>query len=152
MKKEKVAKVFNIIILCLVIAIGVACVVLYLVNPDLCKKLIKYTIEVLNKPLPIVGVTTAAVLLFVWKLVITTNYGKAKLVAYETKIKEIEKAKEDFVENANSELAKLKEENDKLRYQLSQVCGLSTNKKIKDFGKDLLEYGKETIDGNTKEE
>ena len=46
----------------------------------------------------------------------------------------------------------MKEKYEKLKAQLIHACELSTNQKIKNFGKELLEYGKETINSDTKEE
>ena len=67
-----------------------------------------------------------------------------------SKLLEIEQAKKEFFENANAKINELEQDNQALRSQLSAVCELSTNKKIKDFGKGL-EYGKETNTETTTE-
>ena len=116
----------------------------FIVNKDGTMYWINQVIDWLNKPLPIIGVTTLALLIFVWKVVVATNYGKAKLLTYDKKVKELENAKEEFELAANEKIKELEQDNDKLRAQLIHVCELSTNKKIKDFGKELEEYGEET--------
>lgn len=130
----------------LLVAFALYVLISFIVNKDGTMYWINQVIDWLNKPLPIIGVTTLALLIFVWKVVITTNYGKAKLVAYDNKVKELEHAKEEFELAANEKVKELEQDNDKLRAQLIHVCELSTNKKIKDFGKELEKYGEETTD------
>ena len=145
-------KIINIILISLAITIGVAFVVLYIIDKTNATNTLDYIVEILNKPLPIIGITTGAVLLFVWKIIISSNYGKAKIKEYEQKVNEIEQAKKDFEETANEKVNEMKEKYEKLKAQLIHACELSTNQKIKNFGKELLEYGKETINSDTKEE
>ena len=150
--KSKFDKILNIILISLLVALGISIAVLYAINPTMVKEWFEYVVELVNKPLPIVGVTTLAVLVFVWKLVISTNYGKAKLSLYDRKQKELEQEHENFVSDAQSELQIVKDENALLKGFIIHICELSTNQKIKNYGKELLEYGKakETIDGETK--
>lgn len=137
-------KVLLIVLFSLLALFGGYVLVSFIVNKDGTMYWIEKVIEWLNKPLPIIGVTTLAVLVFVWKLVISVNYGKAKLISYDTKVKEIEKAKEDFELAANEKIKDLENENKQLKSFICHVCELSTNKKIKDYGKELLGYGEET--------
>lgn len=146
---KKLLKVLKIIGICLLAACIGGFVVLYIVNKDLAEQIIAQLVDILNRPLPIIGVTTLAILIFIWKVIITTNYGKKKLAQYDEKVKEIEQAKEDFENNANEKVEELLENLENIKKQLSHACELSTNKKIKDFGKEL-EYGKETIECKTK--
>lgn len=136
---SKKAKIILAIILC---ALGIGCVVFYIIKPDLAKQCLDYVLDILNKPLPIVGITIGAVLIFVWRLVITTNYGKKKLAIYDLKLEEIEKAKHDLEQEKDKVINELKEENAILRKQVADGFSLSTNKKIKDYGKELEKYGK----------
>ena len=154
MKNNKAKKVISIILISLLVAFGLYVLVSFIVNKDGTMYWINYFIELLNKPLPIVGVTTLAVLVFVWKVVISTNYGKAKLHEYDLKRLEIEKEHQEFVVDANSKINELLEKNEQLRNELAKVCALSTNKKINEFGKVLENYGKEketTNNDTTKE-
>ena len=154
MKDNKAKKIIGIILICLLVAFGLYVLVSFIVNKDGTMYWINYFIDLLNKPLPIVGVTTLAVLVFVWKLVITSNYGKAKLHEYDVKRLELEKEHKDFVNAANGKISDLLQENQELRNELIKICYLSTNKKINDFGKVLEDYGKEnetTNNDTTKE-
>lgn len=146
---RKFNKVLNIVLICLAVAIGIAALVLYIVDKGALKSIIDYVVEIFNKPLPVIGITLGTVLLFVWKLVITTNYGKKRLNEYDSVIASLKDEHEQFVKKANEELAKVKSEKDDLENRLIELCSLSTNKKIKDFGKEL-EYGKETTNSETK--
>lgn len=144
-------KVFKIILSIVLALLGIGLIVFYVIDPTSAKSLLKKAISVLNQPLPIVGITVGALLIFVWRLIISLNYGKKTLETYNSKLLEIEQAKKEFFEKANAKINELEQNNQALRSQLSAVCELSTNKKIKDFGKGLLEYGKETNAETTTE-
>lgn len=143
-------KVFKIILSIILVLLGIGLVVFYVIDQTSAKSLLKKAISVLNQPLPIVGITVGALLIFIWRLIISLNYGKKTLETYNAKLLEIEQAKKEFFENANAKINELEQDNQALRSQLSAVCELSTNKKIKDFGKGL-EYGKETNTETTTE-
>lgn len=150
--KSKLLKVFEIVFWCLFASLIVAFIVFYIIDKNNCLATVEYVIEFVNKPLPIVGVTTLAVLVFLWKVIITTNYGKSKLAQYEKAKQEIISEKEKFIEDASSKIALLEQQNKDLENKLSYVCSLSTNKKIKDYGKELDTYGKETTNIDTEKE
>ena len=64
----------------------------------------------------------------------------------QTKIiveKELEEEKDKVINE-------LKNENEVLRQQVVSLCSLSTNKKIKDYGKELEHYGEKTVECETK--
>ena len=145
-------KVFKIILSIVLALLGIGLVVFYVIDPNNAKSLLKKAISVLNQPLPIVGVTVGALLIFVWRLIISLNYGKKTINTYNEKLVEIEQAKKEFFENANAKINEFEQDNQALRSQLSAVCELSTNKKIKNYGKELLGYGEETSNSETKAE
>lgn len=144
-------KVFKIILSIVLALLVIGLVVFYVIDQETFKSLLESVISVLNQPLPIVGITVGALLIFMWRLIISLNYGKKTLETYNSKLLEIEQAKKEFFENANAKINELEKDNQALRSQLSAVCELSTNKKIKDFGKGLLEYGEETNAETTTE-
>lgn len=150
--KKTSNKVFKIILFSVLALLGIGLVVFYVIDPTNAESLLKKAISVLNQPLPIVGITVGALLIFIWRLIISLNYGKKTLNTYNVKLEEIEQAKKEFFEKANAKIKELEEDNQALRSQLSAVCELSTNKKIKDYGKGLLEYGEETSNSETKAE
>lgn len=133
-------------------SLGIGYYVWYLLDTDGAVRFMKYIVEFINRPLPIVGFTVGALLIFIWRLIISLNYGKKKIAIYDQKIEELDKAYQEFVDKANSKIAYLEQENKELTTKLANACKLSTNKKIKDYGKELDAYGKETIECETKAE
>lgn len=145
-------KAFKYILIGLLVGLGLWCVVSYIINPSGTVWTLNYIWEILNKPLPIIGITTLAVLYFLFKCFVATKYGKKALNDIVREKNEIKEQQKEFLNNANSELENLKAENEKLKKFIVHICELSTNQKIKNFGKELLEYGKETVDSETKAE
>lgn len=139
-----------IVYLAIAASLGIGYYVWYLLDTLRATNFINYVIDIINRPLPIVGVTVAAVLVFVFKVIVSINYGKKRIGEYETnmnKMKEDYETFKQFIEEEKNKLAKL---NDETRNQLAAACQLSTNKKIKDFGKELNH--EETINSETKAE
>ena len=149
--KSNIKKVLSIILIVLLISIFISFIVIYFVDKALADSILDSVIKFVNQPLPIIGVTAGAILLFIWKVIVTTNYGKKKLEQYDAKQKELEQEYEKFVNAADGKINDLINENSALREQLSHACLLSSNKKIKDFGKELNSYGKGT-NSDTEEE
>lgn len=143
-------KVFKIILSIVLALLVIGLLVFYAIDPTNAKSLLKKAISVLNKPLPIVGITVGALLIFIWRLIISLNYGKKKIAIYDQKIEELDKAFQELIDKTNSKVDYLEQENKELTTKLANACQLSTNKKIKDFGKGL-EYGKETNTETTTE-
>ena len=155
--KNKTGKVLTLIIVLLLVAIGVALFVTYIVNKELALSIIETVKDFVNRPLPIIGITTGAVLIFIWRLVVSTNFGKTKLAEYDAERKKLREEHDAFVKDANAKIEELENKNKELANDnaelkglLVEVCSLSTNKKINDFGKALDNYGKETTDTETK--
>lgn len=126
-------------------------VVLYLIFKEQYLDTLKYIYSLLNEPLPIVGVTTFAVLIFLWRVIITARYGEGAV----NKIKaEYQKQKEEL-KSENEEKQKVIENQDKkinfLYNFIIQLCNIIPNKKVKELGKGL-DYGKEGINDNTEKE
>lgn len=145
MSKKKVAGIIILLVL------GIANVVLYLIFKQQYLDVLKQIYNVLNEPLPIVGITSFAVLLFLWKLIITARYGQGNI----NKIKdEYEKEKEEqakIIAEYNEKLKEANEKVNKLNDFLSKLCSLIRNKKVKQLAEEL-NNGKETIDSKTEEE
>lgn len=114
--------------------------------------------EFLNAPLPIVGVSLIFILIFLWKIISSSSFGKKnikrlnevsretkesvdkKLIEYDTKIKE----QDEKIEQQNKEIEYLKQ-------FIVRLCLTSPNKKIKELAKEL-DNGEESIDNSSKEE
>lgn len=145
-------KKLKIILFCLLATLVVGSFIFAIVDPVLFKECLDYVIDILNKPLPIIGITTGTLLFFIWRLIVSTNYGEKKIKSYDEKLCEIENAKDKLIETANAKIEELKSENVKLRGRLVEICSLSANKKIKNYGKGLENYGEERINNSAEEE
>lgn len=148
----KTNKVLKIIAFSLFGTLLVAGAILGFINPTLLKRILDYAKELLNQPLPVIGITVGAFLIFLWRLVVSTNYGKKALNEFKQELVAIKQEHENYKETSEKEKAELRKENALLREQVAKGFALSTNKKIKDYGKGLIEYGKETIDLDTEKE
>ena len=146
---KKALKIIGISLLAL---LGIALVVLYIIFPTDTKNTLSYFWQMLNTPLPIVGITTVAILTFVWQFFAHSQYGKKKINECNQEIEKLKKEKEDFVNGANEKIKELLENNAELKGYIANICELSTNIKIKNYGKELLGYGEETTNSNTEEE
>ena len=121
-------------------------IVFYIVKPNETKAFFNNVWDFLNKPLPIIGITTLAVLLFVWKVVVATRYGKKALEKIETTYqKKIELLNEE--KKAIKQLeTKCQNRIDYLEDTIIQVCATIPNVKVNALGEKIkeLEYGEET--------
>lgn len=143
MRNKKLKKALIIILAIL----GVAVLVLYAIFPTQTKQYITYFYGVLNEPLPILGVSILALGFIVYRCIkyIRDTHPSQQL-------KEMKSQYDEYVEKSDEEKEHLKEENTKLKGYIVHICELSTNQKIKNYGKELLGYGEETIDSETKAE
>lgn len=146
-------KAFKIIGIVLLTLLFIAAIVLYAIFPTQTKDVLTNIWAILNTPLPIVGVTTVAILLFVWQIVVRTNYGKKALA----NIKEEYQAKYDQLKAEKDALEKEREENkeqiEDMKNCIVELCALIPNKKVNDLGDKFakgLDYGKETTKSETK--
>jgi type VI protein secretion system component VasK len=141
---SKGKKVFCYILLGLALALLGWCFVSYIINPSGTTWTLNYIWSLLNQPLPIVGITSIALFWFVWNIVvfIRKNQPQKELV-------ELKREHNEYKQESEKEKQELKEQLAKYKGYLVDICKLSTNQKIKNFGKEL-EYGRETIDSETK--
>lgn len=146
-------KALKIICFSLLACLIIATIVCYIAIPTQTKETINYVWELLNKPLPIVGVTTVAVLFFIWKLVFRTRFGKSALdkveKTYKEKYDELLKEKESIEKEKEENKEEIKEMKECIIY----LCSLIPNKKVNDLGDKFakgLEYGEKTTDSETK--
>ena len=126
--------------------LGIALIVLYLVIPTQFKECFEYVYGLLNEPLPIVGVSALAlgyITLQIVKYIRTTHPSK--------ELNEMRESHNQYMANSEKEKQALKEQNNELKGYIAHICELSTNQKIKDYGKELLGYGREeTTNSETK--
>ena len=149
---KKALKIIGIILLSLLF---IAAIVLYAIFPTQTKDVLTNIWAILNTPLPIVGVTTIAILFFVWQVIVRTNYGKKTIAniqeEYRAKQNEL-KVEKDALEQERKEN---KEKIEEMKNCIIYLCSLIPNQKVNDLGDKFakgLEYGnrEETIDIETK--
>lgn len=142
-------KALKIIVSILLVAVVVAFGVFYIVSPGQAQWTLENIMHFLNQPLPIIGCTFAAFLFFLYKCFIESKYGKGVINDLR---RENEQLREDNA-NFKAEQEKLAEtfknglkEKDKF---IAHICELSTNVKIKNYGKEVLGHGEETTQRET---
>ena len=139
---KKINKVLAIILAFL----GIALIVLYVVFPIQFKECFEYAYGLLNEPLPIVGVSVFAlgyIALTIVKYVRTTHPSK--------ELREMRESHNQYVAENEKEKQELKDQNAEFKGYIAHICELSTNQKIKNYGKELLGYGREeTTNSETK--
>ena len=145
MKKNKIAR---IVALCLIISLGIAYLVLYLVNPELTQKYTWFTFDyICNKPLPVIGVSALVVGVIIFKIVMFILKHKGK------KYDEIKSEFNALLEKKDEEIAELENEIKELKEDLKlcvsnvvatqerirELCETIPNKKVKKLGEKLYE-------------
>ena len=154
MKKSK--KVLISIAVILVVLLVAAYFVLLSLYPEQTKNWTMTAWEWLNKPLPVVGVSTLFILIFLWKIFANSSFGKKKI----SELKELLNATQTELENknkiANDRINNLIIENEELKNKLEEainiikeICKTSPNKKIQAIGDKYYGETKETINNET---
>lgn len=111
-----------------------------------------------NQPLPIVGISLITIIIFLWRVLVSTNYGK-KAVA------KLQSIADDTRNATDKTLAEMKAENEAYRAQLESleeqveiargaletVCANSRNKQVKELA-DMLKREEVSEDGGEEKE
>jgi len=112
--------------------------------------------EWLNKPLPVVGVSTLFILIFLWKIFANSSFGKKKINELKELLRNTQTELEDKNKIANDRINNLLIENDDLKNKLEEttniikeICKTSPNKKIQAIGAKYYGERKETINNET---
>lgn len=134
-------------VLAIILAIiGIALIVLYVVFPTQFKECFEYVYSLLNEPLPIIGVSALAlgyIALSIVKYIRSTHPSQ--------ELREMRESYNQYVAKYEEEKQALKDQNNELKGYIAHICELSTNQKIKNYGKELLGYGREeTTNSETK--
>lgn len=116
----------------------------------------------LNQPLPIVGISVIAILIFAWRVFVTTSYGKKAIKKLTALSEETKTSASEALEQAKAEkealqkeLEEMREEVEQAREVLTAVCEQSRNAKTKALADRLKggsDDGQEGTDGNANEE
>ena len=137
--------VFKRVLTILAFIIGIALLVIYVIFPNEFKSTAKLILDFLNAPLPVVGVSLVVLGVFVLKMV---KYIRNTKPSQE--LREMRDMHKEYVENSEKEKQDLKDQNKEFRGFIAHVCELSTNQKIKNYGKELLSYGEEETEVERK--
>lgn len=128
---------------------------------------IKTAWEWMNNPLPIVGVSLIAILVFLWRFLSSTSFGKKALKKLNADFEETKKSTSEQLEAYRAENERMKEELSSreeelamLQATLGVVCSTSRNKQVKEAYQKMKEEeshgeGKESeeaVDGDAKQE
>lgn len=116
---------------------ALANVVLYLVFKNQYLDTLKYLYGLLNEPLPIVGVTTLAILLFLWQVLVHTKFGN---IAINKIKKEYDEQKSEFDNQLKQNQELIEAQNAKieeLKDYIAKLCGIIRNKKVRELGEEL---------------
>ncbi len=124
---------------------------------------IKTAWEWCNQPLPIVGISLVTIIIFLWRVLVSTNYGKKTIKKLQTIADDTKSATDKTLEEMKAENETYKRQIEALETQialsrgvLEKVCEASRNKSVKDLA-DMLKEPEEseseevTEDGEGKE-
>ena len=92
------------------------------------------------------------VLVFVWKCFVASKFGKKALNDLKLENNNLRQDNSNFKEKTNNRISELENKIKQKDELIAQLCELSTNQKIKNFGKELLGHGEQTINNQPKEE
>ena len=141
---------YALIIVGLILALALA--TLYIIFPTEFKDTANYIWDKVNTPLPIIGVSLVVVLVFVWKCFVASKFGKKALNDLKLENNNLRQDNSNFKEETNKRISELENKIKQKDELIAQLCELSTNQKIKNFGKELLGHGEQTINNQPKEE
>lgn len=135
------------------VVLFVALITLYVIFPNEFKDTLALIKDFVNQPLPIVGVSLVTVFIFVWRCFVASKYGKKALNELREENAKLRQENQEFKNDIETRFISVENKIIGEHEIIGKVCGLSTNQKIKNYGKELLCYGREeTVDNKPKEE
>lgn len=147
MSKKKIIAIFSLV------AFGVANTVLYLIFKQDYLDVLKQGYDLINEPLPIVGVTASAVFIFLWQVFVRAKYGKSQINTIKNEYAEKNEAYQNKIETQDRLIKLQNAKITKLENHLIEACNTMPNRKVKAIGKKIEKesfYGEERIDSETK--
>lgn len=152
---NRAKKTLTIILLCVILAIAITVVVLRSIFPEQTVYYIKMIWDYLNKPLPVVGVSTLVIGFFLLKMFKNSSFGKKQINEFKRRAEQMEfevslmkqknsEAKKEF----EDKLSQAYEEINYYKSLIKKICEVSPNAKIRAIGEKV--DGKETVDDQTK--
>ena len=154
---KKSTKVFIIVLTVLAVLIIAAIGVLYYLYPEQVKMYANMAWEWINKPLPVVGVSTLMIIVLLWKIFASSSFGKKQIKQFKDKTQavemqfiDLERTSKETIDAYKIELEEMQKKLDEYKAFVKKVCDTIPNKKVKALGVTL--NGKEEIDNETKAE
>lgn len=157
MKLTKTNKILIAVLSCLIFVILAALVVFYIMYPAETQHYILVAWDWLNAPLPVVGVSTLFIGIFLIKLFQSTSLGKKQINEFKRNAEDVKEKLSSTVAETEMYYKELKNrsievENKllELESRLKELYSVIPNKKIKELGDKYYGERKETIDNETK--
>lgn len=114
------------------------------------KEFILHAWEWLNQPLPIVGVSVLFILIFLWKFLASTSFGKKQIKKLNEGFERTKQKLEDEIKHYQDVIAQQNEKIKFLESLIGELILLIPNKKVNAlWGK---YYGEEKVDSKTEKE
>ena len=148
---EKVLKAFKIILYVLLFALAITFIVCLFAIPQETKEFVKLSIEFVNQPLPIIGISIATGGFLLWKIIDCTPIGRKGYNAIKEDFKKEQDKINGYKQVAEEKLGEVKklaneqidilshysQQIDNLCDNLVKVCETSPNAKIKAIGEEI---------------
>ena len=155
MKKALKITFSVVLVLC-----GIAYVLCYIFLKEQTKEFTQNVIDLLNKPLPIIGVSTGVVLFFIYKCFVSTKYGKKRINEFKEEndnlrheIAEYKQIIDLALNNCENSVKELKNDIQETKEYVIEGFELNKNIKIKEIAKKMRGVeDEETINSDTEKE
>ena len=154
---KKCKKVLLAIAIILVIALSITLTVFYIVDKNGTQAVLDNIWNGLNRPLPIIGLSTLVIAITIFKIVVGIRFGKNKIAqieqTYQEKVNELMQMNNDLIDFKNGIVDRVK----KGEECIVETCKVIPNVKVNAIGQKFekgLDYGtqEETTNNNPKEE
>ena len=154
---KKCKKVLLTIAIILVIALAITLTVFYIIDKNGTQAVLDNIWNGLNRPLPIIGLSTLVIAITIFKIVVGIRFGKNKIAqieqTYQEKVNELMKMNNDLIDFKNGIVERVK----KGEECIVETCKVIPNVKVNAIGQKFekgLDYGtqEETTNNSPKEE
>ena len=153
-------KALKIIIPTLLTILGIFYVVAYILWKDQTTYITECIINFINKPLPIIGVSTGVVLFFIYKCFVSTKYGKKRINEFKEEndnlrheIAEYKQIVDLALNNCENSVNELKNDIQETKEYIIEGFELNKNIKVKEIAQKMRGVeNEETIDSDTEKE
>ena len=154
---KKCKKVLLTIAIIIVIVLAITLTVFYIIDKNGTQAVLDNIWNGLNRPLPIIGLSTLVIAVTIFKIVVGIRFGKNKIAqieqTYQEKVNELMKMNNDLIDFKNGIIDRVK----KGEECIVETCKVIPNVKVNAIGQKFekgLDYGtqEETTNNNPKEE